>query len=58
MSKKLFAFLVTIAAIIIVTVWGDPASSGQACISIGLAGSAYVGTQAGVDAMHKYKGNG
>jgi len=55
MSKKLTAFLVTIIAIIAVSIWGNPESSGAACTAIGLAGSAYVGSQGAVD--YKHKGN-
>ena len=49
MSKKLTAFIITILAILIVSIYGDPMSSGQACTAIGIAGSAYVGSQGAVD---------
>jgi len=57
MSKKLTAFLITVVAIVAVSVFGNPKSSGAACTAIGLAGSAYVGSQGAVD-YAKGKGNG
>jgi hypothetical protein len=53
MSKKVLAFVVTIAAILFVSVFGNPESAGQACTAIGLAGSAYVGSQGAVDTWGK-----
>ncbi len=56
MSKKLTAFIMTVGAIIIISVWGNPESAGQACTAIGLAGSAYVGSQGAVDYSKKNNG--
>jgi len=53
MSKKLTAFIVSIVAILTVAIWGIPESAGQACTAIGLAGSAYVGSQGAVDTWGK-----
>jgi len=58
MSKKLTAFIVSIVAILTVAIWGIPESAGQACLAIGIASSAYTGTQAGIDAVKKFKENG
>jgi len=56
MSKKLTAFIVTVVAIIAVSIWGNPESSGAACTAIGLAGSTYVGSQGAVDYSKKNNG--
>jgi len=53
MSKKLIAFLVTVVGIFAISVWGNPESAGQACTAIGLAGTAYVGSQGAVDTWGK-----
>ena len=54
MSKKLFAFVLSIIAIILVSI-SAPETVMYSCPAIGLANMIYSGAQAAVD--HKHKGN-